>query len=247
MAVIKAVSSKAGIGQAIDYVTKEEKTEEKLVSGLHCEAGTAKEEMQATKELWEKTGGRMYKHFVQSYHKDEKITPEQAHRNALQLAENMPAWKGFEVLVATHKDKDHIHTHFIVNSVNFEDGHKLQWSSADLRELKEQVEQLENSNELLQNAISAEIGSLRDEVRESTVQEVRKALQANIEAVQRATKALEKQSDTLTSVMKQKVRELEESKNSFFRYEGLKLYLFWGGMICNALVFLMLVYSIFVK
>ena len=58
MAVIKAVSSKAGIGQAIDYVTKEEKTEEKLVSGLHCEAETAKEEMQATKELWEKTGWR---------------------------------------------------------------------------------------------------------------------------------------------------------------------------------------------
>lgn len=106
MAVIKAVSSKAGIGQAIDYVTKEEKTEEKLVSGLHCEADTAKEEMQATKELWEKTGGRTYKHFVQSYHKDEKITPEQAHRNALQLAENTPAWKGFEVLVATHKDKN---------------------------------------------------------------------------------------------------------------------------------------------
>ena len=106
MAVIKAVSSKAGIGQAIDYVTKEEKTEEKLVSGLHCEAETAKEEMQATKELWEKTGGRTYKHFVQSYHKDEKITPEQAHRNALQLAENTPAWKGFEVLVATHKDKN---------------------------------------------------------------------------------------------------------------------------------------------
>ena len=39
--------------------------------------------------------------------------------------------------MATHKDKEHIHTHFIVNSVNFEDGHKLQWSSADLRELKE--------------------------------------------------------------------------------------------------------------
>ena len=137
MAVIKAVSSKAGIGQALDYVTKEEKTEDKLVSGLHCEPDTVKDEMQATKELWEKTGGRTYKHFVQSYHKDEKITPEQAHRNALQLAENTSAWKGFEVLVATHKDKDHIHTHFIVNSVNFEDGHKLQWSSADLQELKE--------------------------------------------------------------------------------------------------------------
>ena len=49
MAVIKAVSSKAGIGHAIDYVTKKEKTEEKLVSGLHCEPETVKEEMQATR------------------------------------------------------------------------------------------------------------------------------------------------------------------------------------------------------
>ena len=137
MAVIKAVSSKAGIGQALDYVAKEEKTDEKLVSGLHCEPETVEEEMQATKELWGKTGGRTYKHFVQSYHADEQITPEQAHRNSLELAENTEAWKGFEVLVATHKDKDHIHTHFIVNSVSFEDGHKLQWSSADLRDLKD--------------------------------------------------------------------------------------------------------------
>ena len=63
MAVIKAVSSKAGIGHAIDYVTKKEKTEEKLVSGLHCEPETVKEEMQATKELWGKTDGRTYKHY----------------------------------------------------------------------------------------------------------------------------------------------------------------------------------------
>lgn len=56
MAVIKAVSSKVGIGQALDYVTKEEKTEDKLVSGLHCEPDTVKDEMQATKELWGKTG-----------------------------------------------------------------------------------------------------------------------------------------------------------------------------------------------
>ena len=44
MAVIKAVSSKAGIGQALDYVTKEEKTEDKLVSGLHCEPDTVKDQ-----------------------------------------------------------------------------------------------------------------------------------------------------------------------------------------------------------
>ena len=116
-----------------------------------------------------------------------------------------------------------------------------------ISELKQSVDLLKNSNELLQDAISGEIGSLKDEVKENTVQEVRKALQANIEAIQRATKLLEKQSDTLTSVMKQKIRELEESKNSFFRYEGLKLYLFWGGMVCNILVFLMLLYGMLGK
>ena len=36
-----------------------------------------------------------------------------------------------------HIDKGHIHTHFIVNSVNYEDGHKLQWSKYDLKDLKE--------------------------------------------------------------------------------------------------------------
>lgn len=137
MATIKAVSSRASIGQSLDYVTKEEKTEEKLVTGLHCEADTVKEEMQATKELWGKTGGRTYKHFVQSYHADEDITPEQAHKNAIELAKNTEAWKGHEVLIATHIDRGHIHSHFIVNSVNFENGYKLQWSKADLQNLKD--------------------------------------------------------------------------------------------------------------
>ena len=108
MAVIKAVSSKAGIGHAIDYVTKKEKTEEKLVSGLHCEPETVKEEMQATKELWGKTDGRTYKHYVQSYHEDEEITPEQAHKNAVELAEHTKAWKGhegfFELIKSGNKD-----------------------------------------------------------------------------------------------------------------------------------------------
>lgn len=142
MAVIKAVSSKAGIGQALDYVTKEEKTEEKIVSGLHCEADTVKDEMQATKELWGKTGGRTYKHYVQSFSPEENITPEEAHRIAKELAEKIPAWKGHEVLIATHKDREHIHSHFIVNSVNYEDGHKLQWSKKDLEHMKDTNDRL---------------------------------------------------------------------------------------------------------
>lgn len=137
MAIIKAVSSKAGIGQIIDYVTKQEKTEDKLVSGIGCTPSTAKEEMEITKKLWGKTGGRTYKHFVHSYHEHEKITPKQAHENALELARETKAWQGYEVLIATHIDKGHIHTHFIVNSVNYENGYKLQWTKFDLQELKD--------------------------------------------------------------------------------------------------------------
>lgn len=141
MAIIKAVSSKASIGTAIEYVSKEEKTEAKLMSGLNCSADTCLAEMQATKELWNKTGGRTYKHFTHSYHANENITLEQAHQNAVELAKNTEAFKGFEVLIATHKDRDHIHSHFIVNSVSFEDGHKLQWSKADLSDLKNRCNQ----------------------------------------------------------------------------------------------------------
>jgi len=137
MATIKAVSSKVGIGGIIDYVTKEEKTDEKLLSGKDCQPETVKDEMQATKELWGKTGGRTYKHFVQSFHKDENITPEQAHELAKQFAEQCEQFKGFEVLIATHKDREHVHTHFVLNSVSFEDGHKFQMHKSELQEMKD--------------------------------------------------------------------------------------------------------------
>ena len=190
MAVIKAVSSKAGIGHAIDYVTKKEKTEEKLVSGLHCEPETVKEEMQATKELWGKTDGRTYKHYVQSYHEDEKITPEQAHKNAVELAEHTKAWKGHEVLIATHIDKGHIHTHFIVNSVNYENGHKLQWSKHDLKDLKERCN--EQSRE--QGLHVPEKGkTFAGEVREETVAWSKDTYQLLKQAEQRSVGDVERE------------------------------------------------------
>lgn len=137
MAVIKAVSSKAGINTVLDYVMQEEKTEQKLLSGLNCVPDTVKDEMRVTKLLWDKDGGRTYKHFVQSFAPGEKIDPEQAHQIACQLAASRPEWQDFEVLIATHEDKEHIHTHFVVNSVSYVDGHKLQQSKAELQAMKE--------------------------------------------------------------------------------------------------------------
>ncbi len=138
MAIIKAVSSKSPIKTAIAYVRKAEKTDQKLLSGYNLTAPeTAYDEMQITKEVWNKTDGRTYKHYVQSFAPDEKITPEQAHIIAKEFVESCPQFKGFEVLIATHQDREHIHTHFILNSVSFEDGHKFQQKSTELQEMKD--------------------------------------------------------------------------------------------------------------
>lgn len=134
MAVIKVTNSKATLSKAIAYVTKEEKTEERLVSGVNCNFKSALDEMLATKEQFNKLEGRQYYHYVQSFSKEDNIDHHNAHRIALELAESR--FKGFEVLIATHKDKDHIHSHLIVNSVSCENGLKFQSSKKDLAELK---------------------------------------------------------------------------------------------------------------
>ena len=121
---------------------KEEKTEQKLLSCLNCTPDMVQEQMEFTKRLWGKNGGRTYKHFVQSFAPEENIDPVQAHQIACQLAASRPEWQDFEVLIATHEDKKHIHTHFVVNSVSCVDGHKIQQSKAELQAMKDDSDRL---------------------------------------------------------------------------------------------------------
>lgn len=139
MAIIKSVkNSRSGIKQIIDYITKEEKTDgQKLCSGYNCCVDTAVLEMQSTKELYNKSGGRTYKHFVQSFPTDEKLTPEQAHEIAKEFVTSCPLFADYEVVYATHVDRSHIHTHFVVNSVSFANGLKFQMSRKDLADMKQ--------------------------------------------------------------------------------------------------------------
>lgn len=148
MAIIKAISSKASIGRAINYVTMIEKTDNKLVTGIGCNAESVIDEMEVTKRIWGKTGGRTYKHFVQSFHAAEKIVAEVAHELAIEWVKKCKIFDGFECLVATHQDKEHIHSHIIVNSVNFETGKKFNMKKSDLAEMKDICNQLTYENGL---------------------------------------------------------------------------------------------------
>ena len=74
----------------------------------------------------------MFYHMVQSFPKGEMIDPRQAHEAARRLAEY---FDGCEVLVCTHVDREHIHSHCVINSVNFETGKKLHMAKKQLQEL----------------------------------------------------------------------------------------------------------------
>lgn len=134
--------SKQSIGAmkgVIDYCCQDKKVYDKranqrFVSGVNCNGENAFAEFIATKKAYGKTDGMNYYQYVQSFSPKENITPRQAHEVALEFAEK--AWKGYEVLVTTHCDREHIHSHFVINSVSFENGKKLRQSPNTLKTLR---------------------------------------------------------------------------------------------------------------
>lgn len=108
------------LGNVLSYATQDEKVE--FVTGLNCIPEYAKEQMQMTKQHWNKTGGILAFHAYQSF-KPGEATPELAHAAGVEFARRM--WGDrFQVVVATHTDKNHLHNHFVINSVSFVDGKK---------------------------------------------------------------------------------------------------------------------------
>ncbi|MCD8239474.1 MAG: relaxase/mobilization nuclease domain-containing protein, partial [Clostridiales bacterium] len=137
MAIIKAVNSRASINTIIQYITNPVKTEERFIGTFNCRKNNILGDMRATKKSWNKMGGRQYKHFIQSFSPEENITPEEAHAIAEELVNSWDKFKGYEVCFATHTDRNHIHTHIVVNSVSYETGKKFNYSKRELQEFKD--------------------------------------------------------------------------------------------------------------
>lgn len=111
------------ISQTINYATNPDKTEKQFyTTGINCDVENAIKQMEFTKKKFGKEKGILAFHGYQSFNKGE-VTPEIAHEIGVRLAEEM--WGDrFEVVVSTHLNTDHIHNHFVVNSVSFKDGLK---------------------------------------------------------------------------------------------------------------------------
>ena len=140
MPIIHFANSKnqntGGLKKLLGYVSREKKTkleDRRFVSGVNCSTENAYNEMMLTKQMHKKTGGRLYYHLVQSFPKGYDIRPELAHKIALELTGK--ALKDYECVVATHIDREHIHSHIVFNSVSFEDGRKYHSDNNSLHEL----------------------------------------------------------------------------------------------------------------
>ena len=131
----RGTQSRAAMRGVMLYVMQEKKTAWEgapLVSGINCQAQSVYDDFLNTKLLYHKDGGVMFYHMVQSFPKGAAVDPRQAHEAARRLAEY---FDGCEVLVCTHIDREHIHSHCVINSVNFETGKKLHMAKEQIQEL----------------------------------------------------------------------------------------------------------------
>lgn len=119
----------------IDYTTNDIKTEKKCyVSTINCDEDNPLEDMINTKKRFNKNDGILAYHAYQSF-KENEVSPELAHEIGVRLAAEM--WGDrFEAVISTHLNTNHIHNHFVINSVSFIDGKKYYDSKSKYAELR---------------------------------------------------------------------------------------------------------------
>ena len=138
MAITKTMHMKASgkgkidihLEHAINYILQPKKLgNSNLTGGINCLPDSAYEQMKATKQMFGKAGGRQGYHFVISL-KPGEGTPEIMYDIAMRFTEE--AFGGeYETVVAVHTDRNHLHAHIIINSVNMVTGYKFQYHEGD--------------------------------------------------------------------------------------------------------------------
>lgn len=138
MAITKTMHMKASgkgkidvhLEHAINYILQPKKLgSANLTGGINCLPDMAYQQMKATKQMFGKTGGRQGYHFVISL-KPNEGTPQIMYDIAMRFAEQ--AFGGeYEAIVAVHTDRNHLHAHIVINSVNMVTGYKFQYNNGD--------------------------------------------------------------------------------------------------------------------
>lgn len=144
MAYVKQITIHKTLIKPLKYIANPEKTDESLlITGLNCSANPklAYRQMKVTKNEYRKIDKVLGYHFVQSFQKGEISDPKIAHELGIKWANKISEGK-YEIVVATHIDKGHIHNHFIMNSVSKETGEKYNSCKQQLAEIRKESDKL---------------------------------------------------------------------------------------------------------
>ena len=148
---------------AIDYITREEKAlsltdyKEKLKSHMmhiqsinindgeratyiNCNSLNAFKEFENMRRAFDQDKGVIAHHYYQSFQKDDDVNPDQAHKIGVELAKKM--FPDYQVVVATHIDRQHLHNHIIVNSCNIVAGQKWYSNKKTLSDIRAESDKL---------------------------------------------------------------------------------------------------------
>ena len=125
------------------YISRGSATkDERLIDSVNCEVETALEEMMRVKRKYGKLGGTTAYHGFQSFDAGE-VTPELAKMIGKQTAKELWEEDGFQVVIATHIDKEnHLHNHFLINTVSMKTGKKYFRSTKDYQRMREVSDRL---------------------------------------------------------------------------------------------------------
>ncbi len=140
IAILKAINSKStGTGSSKgleDYLNKEKA----LKTGIDCDCDNWSSDFRLTKAIFDNLEGRQYKHFTQAFEKDSGLSEDQIHKAGIDLVKMCKQFEGFQAVVITHNDKEHLHNHIVINSVNSETGKKFRMSNSELKTLKKNMD-----------------------------------------------------------------------------------------------------------
>lgn len=131
MAVISAGKGSKGALGSLKYVVFEKKSSNirvKLVSTINCSTHykDAANDFKNIAAVHKKDGGREAHHMVLSFSKTEteKFNHQQLMDKAVEITTH--TFPNHQVWLGLHTDTNHPHVHLIINSVNLENGKKLQ-------------------------------------------------------------------------------------------------------------------------
>lgn len=137
---MKLNDMKKYLSERLDHVGQVNTASGERATFINCNAQNTFKEFENMRKAFNQDKGVIAHHYYQSFQKDDNVTPEQAHQIGVELAKKM--FPNFQVAIATHIDREHIHNHIIVNSCNIITGQKWYSNKRTLSDIRKESDRL---------------------------------------------------------------------------------------------------------